>query len=223
MEPLLLAALGGGALLALSGLGGGSDGRGDLNIDLGADPDEPPAGKGADMDGNTILPRAGEPLPPVAEGDAMDVADWHRDMDDYFASQGVSDVATAALVTYLPKATEIDYAIPDPAYWGNMAYTLGVLRDTGLVLGEDVEVRGYRPPWYNKAVGGSAGSTHQYFSAVDLWPKKVRVSRLHDEAKRLWADRHTHETGIGMYGNNIHVDTRRGRPARWGSKKSLLG
>jgi len=191
-------------------------------LDFG-DAEEPTASRGQVVTtSGTVLPRAGEPLPPVAEGDAMDVADWHAEMDNYFADYGVGDMATAAMVTYLPKATEVDYSIPDPAYWENMAYTLNVLRQFGLDLGVDAEVRAYRPPWYNKAVGGAPGSTHQWFSAIDLWPRTIRVGRLHDEARRLWQDRSIHDVGVGMYKNNIHVDTRRGRSAKWGSRKNLL-
>jgi len=219
VNTLLLAGLGTGALILIAGANKEPQ---SLGLEFG-DAEEPHASKGpAITPSGTVLPRAGEPLPPVAEGDAMDVAQWHADMDRFFSDYGVSDVATAAMVTYLPKARDVDYSIPDPAYWENMAYTLEVLRQFDLDLGTEVEVRGYRPPWYNEAVGGAGGSTHQYFSAIDLWPKTISTGRLHDEARELWHDRALHETGIGMYANNIHVDTRRGRPASWGSRKGLL-
>ncbi len=180
----------------------------------------------ADLDlAEPVLPRTGQVMGPIAEGNANDpeIADLHRQIDDYFRQLGVDDLATAEMVTFLPKATEIDYAIPPPEYWQNMAYTLEVLRRTGLDLKNDVEIRGYRPPWYNKAVGGASGSTHQWFSAIDLLPRRVGVRRLHDEARKLWRNhRNEDDLGVGMYRGNIHVDARRGRPAKWGSKKDLL-
>jgi len=225
VNPLLLAGSAFAVLALAMGRGGGRGGGGgtDLGLDLGADPDEPAPSKGWTTSvGGAVLPRAGDPLPPVAEGSALDVARWHADMDTYFYQQGVGDQGLAARLTYLPKARDVEYAIPDPRYWENMAYTLAVLRGAGFDL-DAVETRGYRPPWYNEAVGGAPGSTHQWFSAIDLWPKATSVGRLHDLSGDLWAARRqADELGIGMYTNNVHVDTRRGSPAKWGSRKHLL-
>lgn len=175
---------------------------------------------------SVVLPKDGPPLPPVAEGVEGDpvIADWHAQMNAYFASMGVLDQATAEEVTFLPKATEIDFAVPDPRYWENMVVTLLMLKETNL-RDRDLDLRGYRPAWYNEATGGSDNSTHQWFSALDIRPRgNTSMGEIFDAAQWLWDNRSRDANmGIGVYNNNIHIDARRpeGR-AKWGSRKDIL-
>jgi len=196
-------------------------------IDITGDPGMPPddtIDPWSVPEGDTVLPKDGPPLPPIVEGPGNDpeIVALHNEMDGYFASRGVLDRATARQVTLLPKApANRRYSIPDRRYWENMAATLAVLKETGL---GDLKLRGYRPPWYNEKVNGSANSTHQWFSAVDIRRGEgTSMREIHDAAKWLWDNKSRDlNMGIGVYQNNIHIDTRRPRRAKWGSKKDIL-
>lgn len=172
------------------------------------------------------MPRASAPLPPLLEGpkDRPEVAELLREMDAYFEEAGVLDRASAVNVTLLPAAPLARrYSIPDRRYWENMVCTLRLLKETGLGA---VSLRGYRPPWYNKRQKGSSTSTHQWFSALDIRRSgDTSMREIHEAAKWLWDNRAAeHNMGIGVYGNNIHIDSRRPRTrGRWGSRKALLG
>lgn len=171
------------------------------------------------------MPRAARPLPPLLEGpqDLPEVARLLKEMDAYFEKCGVLDRATAADVTLLPGApADRRYSIPDRRYWENMVCILRLLKETGLGA---LNLRGYRPTWYNQARKGSANSTHQWFSALDIRRSgDTSMREIHQAAKWLWDNRSAeHKMGIGVYANNIHIDARRPRVrGRWGSRKHLL-
>ena len=83
-------------------------------------------------------------------------------------------------------------------------------------FGPGTVVSGYRPRAYNERIGGAARSRHVYDEHRDEAAADVRFARgtpkeWADEAERLGAP------GVGRYERSgfVHVDTRRGPPARW--------
>ncbi|MCH9736089.1 MAG: hypothetical protein K0U78_16310 [Actinomycetia bacterium] len=149
-----------------------------------------------------------------------------REMEDDWRSAGIDlSVITPAEVTRLPKAKAGTHAIPPRELWPNM---VGTIRDVFMpiraALGVPVSARGYRPPDYNEAVGGSPGSRHQDFSALDLRSEKPRDMAL--AAAKIFAERGVQlDMGFGAYGyprpSNIHVDTG-WRRRRWRDAKKYL-
>lgn len=159
---------------------------------------------------------------PIAVGrpDDPKVAPLLAEMDELFRAEGIDTaVVSAAEVTTMPKAPGQPVAIPPRDYWSRMA---GTLRDVFMplrrALGVPLSVRGYRPPSYNRAVGGAGGSRHQAFEALD-----IRISgdantvakrrELVDRAAEIYRDRGRDlKMGFGIYGklpspSHIHVDT----------------
>lgn len=67
-------------------------------------------------------------------------------------------------------------------------------------------VSGYRSPAHNRAVGGAPRSQHLYNRAADIPAEYATVAQAAAAGF----------TGIGSRGRwAVHVDVRRGRPARW--------
>jgi len=203
----------------------------DLALDAGAGSQDPDPIEDFDPfavpEDSVVLPKQGPPLPPMWEGayDDPEIVALHNEMNAYFAAAGLGDSGLAEDLTVLPKAPVYRrYSIPDRRYWQNMLYTLLMLKESG--LGDmAIKMRGYRPPWYNEAVGGKKNSTHQWFSGVDIRRGPgTSLSDLYDAAEWLWENRaKAYNMGIGMYQNNIHVDTRRPKKrTKWGPKKGRL-
>lgn len=71
---------------------------------------------------------------------------------------------------------------------------------------------GYRPPAYNRKVGGVSNSTHIDGLAADIYSDYISVDELYDICDKVIGDR----GGVGYYPNQgfIHVDLR-GYRARW--------
>ena len=71
---------------------------------------------------------------------------------------------------------------------------------------------GYRPPTYNRKVGGVSNSTHIDGLAADIYSDYMGVEELYDICDRVIGDR----GGVGYYPTQgfIHVDLR-GYRARW--------
>ncbi|MCH9680371.1 MAG: hypothetical protein K0V04_02970 [Deltaproteobacteria bacterium] len=147
-----------------------------------------------------------------------EVAGLLAEMGELFEAEGVDlSVITPAEVTQMPKAGGA-IAIPPPAYWPRMALTLReVFMPLREAMGVPLAVRGYRPPDYNRAVGGAPKSRHQAFEALD-----IRVAGSHSTAGRrrelaertaaLYRERGgALKLGFGAYGypipGNVHVDT----------------
>lgn len=154
------------------------------------------------------LPKA--PPKPIWVGDPLSAMGMKllREMHGVWVICGATDtrITTREFCT-LPKAPSRPIAIPPRALW---PWTAALIRDVWTPLRDRVgamNVRGYRPPSYNKAVKGSKRSDHQWACALDLRPaagQSVRV--LKREAARLYVERGADlELGFGGYAGNIHV------------------
>ncbi len=159
-------------------------------------------------------------LAPVAVGmpDDAAIAPLLAELTTYLAQQGVrTDLFSARELTTMPKAPGRPVAIPARAYWPNMVRTLvGAVQPVRLAMAMPFSVRAYRAPDYNAAVGGSEGSRHQDFSAMD-----IRLAADATPAQRrklaqwfgdLWKTKGASlRMGFGVYNHpghvHVHVDT----------------
>jgi hypothetical protein len=205
--PLVLGALGVGLAFAIAAGGKGNGGGGPL-----------PNGGGGP------LPNApdvnwkdnGEPPEPLAVGQANDpeIDALLRQMDDLFTSSGVDLSHINAAAVTLMRKTDGFHAIPPVEYWPRMAATLRyVFVPIRKALGVPIVITsGYRPPDYNKKVGGKPGSRHQFFEALDMVaPGHARAQAL-AAARVFVANGAPLHMGFIVYGTpdaptNIHVDT----------------
>mgnify|MGYP005990377521 FL=1 len=157
------------------------------------------------------------PPTPIAVGKSTEgqISGLLAEMDAFFESQGIdTSKASAREVTLMPSVNA--HAIPPRAYWPRMAATIkNAVLPIRSTLGLPLALRGYRPPDYNEAVGGSAKSRHMWFEAVDIRP----IPYTGENRRRLaLAGAALHNAkgtqlkmGLGVYGDktpsNIHVDT----------------
>ncbi|MBI3927286.1 MAG: DUF882 domain-containing protein [Armatimonadetes bacterium] len=93
---------------------------------------------------------------------------------------------------------------------------VGLLEELRLELGGSplVVTSGYRPPAYNRMVGGATLSVHMDGLAADVSSYQVSIAHLYDVADRLVGNR----GGVGYYPAQlfVHVDLR-GERSRWTS------
>lgn len=91
---------------------------------------------------------------------------------------------------------------------------------------------GYRPPAYNREVGGARNSAHLRGAALDLDPLAGDRKRFQRLAARMWLDAPDEIAGLGVYsGGRVHLDVphdggagRRywgGRPGKWRARAAL--
>ena len=109
------------------------------------------------------------------------------------------------------------FAMPPRELWTAMGPTLRFIEDELIPRIGPVEVvSGFRTQSFNAQAGGSTGSRHLTFEAVDLVPLKRHTRRsLHQELESIH-DTHSqeHSLGLGLYQNTrFHVDTWKAR--RW--------
>ena len=71
---------------------------------------------------------------------------------------------------YVTERCPIDpFVIPSRELWGNVVPTLRFVRDKIVpTIGTVKIVSGYRPPEFNKCIGGAPKSAHMSFSAFDM-------------------------------------------------------
>ena len=109
------------------------------------------------------------------------------------------------------------FAMPPREQWPAIVPTLAFIQnELEPTIGPVQVVSGYRTSEFNKVAGGSSGSRHQFFEAVDLIPvRPKRRKPLHSELEHLFADHGAkHNVGLGLYQNTrFHIDTHRER--RW--------
>lgn len=93
-----------------------------------------------------------------------------------------------------------------------LAENLQVLRDE---IGEPIHINScYRPPDYNKKVGGAKNSQHLTASAADITCKSKTPKQLAAIVERLIKEGKIWFGGLGVYPGFIHVDIRKNK-ARW--------
>jgi hypothetical protein len=110
-------------------------------------------------------------------------------------------------------------AVPEELYDNvlELAENLQKLRD---VYGKPIKiVSGYRPPEYNKKIGGARKSKHMSAMAADIRIKGVSPKALANKIAKLIEDGAMKKGGLGRYPTFTHYDVR-GTNARWsGSRK----
>lgn len=93
-----------------------------------------------------------------------------------------------------------------------LANNLQVLRDD---IGEPIHINScYRPPDYNKKVGGKPASQHLTASAADCTAKGLTPKQLHGAIEKLINKGKMKQGGLGLYKGFVHYDIR-GKKARW--------
>ena len=107
------------------------------------------------------------------------------------------------------------FAMPPREQWAAIVPTLQFIRDElQPTIGPLQVVSGYRTSEFNVEAGGSPGSRHQFFEAVDLIPARPkRQKSLHTNLTELH-DRQgeQYQIGLGLYQNTrFHIDTHRKR------------
>ncbi len=134
-----------------------------------------------------------------------------QQLDDELRSAGVRSF-TAAEVTKMRKTQGPSFAVPARGAWPRMVQTLAFLQRIRDDVGKPIRIyNGYRPPDYNKAVGGARNSQHQGFRAVDtITDDMERYALLIAKYYVLYgADE---KMGFGVYRKGtrltgVHIDT----------------
>lgn len=102
-----------------------------------------------------------------------------------------------------------------PQYMDNVkkvAENLQVLRDH---IGEAIHINScYRPPDYNKKIGGAPNSQHLTASAADITTKSHTPKQLAAIIEKLIKEGKMKQGGLGIYPGFVHYDVR-GTRARW--------
>jgi len=103
------------------------------------------------------------------------------------------------------------FAMPAREQWEAILPTLAFIQEHIEPQFGPVEVvSAFRTPDFNAAAGGSNGSRHKYFEALDLVPiEPIRRARLHAKLEALHSEQgEAHRLGLGLYENTrFHVDT----------------
>lgn len=102
-----------------------------------------------------------------------------------------------------------------PQYMANvkkLAENLQILRDH---IGVPININScYRPPDYNKRIGGAKNSQHLTASAADITSKSFTPKQLAARVEKLIKEGKVKFGGLGIYPGFIHVDIRK-KKARW--------
>ena len=97
-----------------------------------------------------------------------------------------------------------------------LADNLQVLRD---YIGKPITIiSGYRPPEYNKKIGGAKKSQHLLARAADIKVKGMAPAEVHATVLKLIKGGKMKQGGLGKYSTFVHYDTR-GSAARWSGGK----
>lgn len=168
---------------------------------------------------------SGYDAPDAASFERFLARDDHRrafnDFVQLLAERGVDDVVEPWTLwrqgTDWRSLDEPPFAAPPAAMWPEIVPTLALLRDEVVPLVGPVEVvSGFRTERYNARAGGSKGSRHKGFEAVDVVPRRSwSRTALHEALLGLWSGHGpARKMGLGLYGGTrFHVDTWKHR--RW--------
>ena len=134
-----------------------------------------------------------------------------EDLQTALTAAGVGNFS-AHEITYLPKEKPPRCIVPqDPTMLDNLLRVAFLAQAIRTELGAPLSVSsGYRPDWYNTAVGGAPSSAHLRAAAIDL---NARTSdealKLRSIVEKLWKERAHDFAGLGLYHKapkRVHVD-----------------
>lgn len=167
------------------------------------------------------------PVPPESDSTEPLDADWLAELNAELLAAGVTNFR-AEEFTLLPKAKpKARHEMPPRELWPNLIAVAKLAQKIRDLYGEPLWISsGYRPAWYNKAVGGASKSQHIHAAAVDLnvLPSKrnpTRTRKLEQATAQVWLDDIT-ANGFGVYkGARTHIDSAGGR-RKWGEAYRVL-
>ena len=97
-----------------------------------------------------------------------------------------------------------------------LAENLQILREH---LGRPIRIiSGYRPPEYNRCIGGAKRSQHIVAKAADIKVTGMAPAEVHAVVLKLIKTGEMKQGGVGKYSTFVHYDTR-GTAARWSGGK----
>ena len=97
-----------------------------------------------------------------------------------------------------------------------LAQNLQVLREH---IGKPINIMsGYRPPAYNRRIGGAKRSQHIYAKAADIQVRGMAPAEVHSAILKLIKAGKMKQGGVGKYSTFVHYDIR-GTAARWSGGK----
>ena len=97
-----------------------------------------------------------------------------------------------------------------------LAENLQILREH---LGRPIRViSGYRPPDYNRRIGGAKKSQHIAAKAADIKVSGMAPAEVHAVVLKLIKSGEMKQGGVGKYSTFVHYDIR-GTAARWSGGK----
>jgi uncharacterized protein YcbK (DUF882 family) len=103
---------------------------------------------------------------------------------------------------------------PDGAWPEYTRLVLLYLEPLRQAFGVTTVTSGYRSPERNRQVGGARASAHMAGAGLPAVAADV-VCRSGTPREWYAALERLGPGGLGLYATHVHVDTRRGRPARW--------
>lgn len=142
----------------------------------------------------------------------------------FLAANEVGDVVPAfelwRTATSAERCGADAFVVPERAHWDNVVPTLRFVRDfVEPTIGQVEVASAYRNEQLNACAGGSPGSAHRRYYALDLVPLDSAVTRealIHDLCRVHANAGAAHHVGLGFYTRTrFHVDTMRFR--RWGA------
>ena len=97
-----------------------------------------------------------------------------------------------------------------------LAENLQILREH---LGRPIRIiSGYRPPEYNRRIGGAKRSQHIAAKAADIKVTGMAPAEVHAVVLKLIKSGEMKQGGVGKYSTFVHYDIR-GTAARWSGGK----
>lgn len=144
-----------------------------------------------------------------------------RDIDILFRSRGVKHFHPKEVIALGKRQGSAVVTMPPRELWWHIMPTLNILDRVRDAVGPVKVLSGYRPPDYNKIVGGARDSMHVHFNAVDWRPVEFEdwdIDELAWTVEQVLGSGMLKMMGLGVYQDPnpnddykagfIHMDTR---------------
>lgn len=132
-------------------------------------------------------------------------------MKNRFENWGIDHFSPEEIITLRnPRWDKSRQMMPPPEMRDNIKNTIMLADALRKAWGDPIIVwSGYRPPEYNKLVGGAPRSQHKVFKALDLHPANGKVKEFQKVADALVRGARVAgmNVGFGKYDKFIHIDT----------------